>query len=212
MRYVKWTLIALILLLLGGFFHYTLPQRDIVRVVNTYNERTTIKGWTSMFWGGAENATADGVEVRDVQFISTVKANGKPMVYRNEDTGWGWPPYFKFDTATLYTEIADAASTSDAPKWVAITHYGWRNELLSIYPNAVGIKEVAGPNDTRFPWLNAVILVGLALFVLTLYRIAQQFRRRTIDPLVEDAEEFLELADDKKDSTVDRVKGWFKRR
>ncbi|PTQ75910.1 DUF1523 family protein [Celeribacter persicus] len=210
MRYVKWTLIALILLFVGGFFHYTLPQHDIVRIVNTYEERQDISGWTSIFWQGPDNGTAT-TQNRDVQFIQAVRPNGKSIVYRNEDTGWGWPPYFKFDTANLYTEANDAISTKATPEWVSVTHYGWRSQLLSIFPNAVGIKQVEGPDVTIIPWVNIIILTFLFLFVVTLYRIWQQFRERTIEPLVEDVEDVLELADEKKDSAVDKVKRWFKR-
>ena len=46
------------------------------------------------------------------------------MVYRNEDTGWGWPPYFKFDTKNLQTEAADLISSKEEPQWVILTHYG----------------------------------------------------------------------------------------
>ena len=35
MRYVKWSVLALLALFFLSFLHYTLPQRDIVRVVNT---------------------------------------------------------------------------------------------------------------------------------------------------------------------------------
>lgn len=211
MRYVKWTLIALIVLIVGGFAHYTLPQHDIVRIVNTYEERQDLSGWTTMFWQGPDNGSTTGDQTRDVQFIQAVRPNGKSIVYRNEDTGWGWPPYFKFDTANLYTEANDAISTKAAPEWVSVTHYGWRSELLSIFPNAMGIKPVAGPDVTIIPWANIIILTVLFLFVVTLYRMWQQFRQRTIEPLVDDVEDVLEMADEKKDSAVDKVKGWFKR-
>ncbi|WP_417246535.1 DUF1523 family protein [Celeribacter sp.] len=210
MRYVKWTLIALIVLFIGGFFHYTLPQHDIVRIVNTYEERQDIDGWTTLFWQEAGNGTVNQ-QSRDVQFIQAVRPNGKSIVFRNEDTGWGWPPYFKFDTANLYTEANDAISTKDNPEWVSVTHYGWRSEILSIFPNAIAIKPVSGPDARIIPWVNIIILTLLAVLILTLYRMWQQFRERTIEPLVEDVEDVLELADEKKDSAVDKVKRWFKR-
>lgn len=210
MRYVKWTLIALIVLFVGGFFHYTLPQHDIVRIVNTYQERQDISGWTSIFWQGPDNGTAT-MQSRDVQFIQAVRPSGKTIVYRNEDTGWGWPPYFKFDTANLATEASDAISTKNAPAWVSVTHYGWRSQVLSIFPNAVGIKPVSGPDTTIIPWANIIILTLIAVFLITIYRMWQQFRERTIEPLVEDVEDVLELADEKKDSAVDKVKRWFRR-
>ena len=102
MAYVKWAFILTFWTLFGAFLHYTLPQTDIVRIVNTYEERQELGDWTRMFWSVPDDQST-GLINRDVQFIQTVRANGRPMVYRNEDTGWGWPPYFKFDTANLYT-------------------------------------------------------------------------------------------------------------
>ncbi len=211
MRYVKWTLIALIVLLVGGFLHYTLPQHDIVRIVNTYEERQDISGWTSMFWQAPDNGSTT-TQNRDVQFIQAVRPNGKSIVYRNEDTGWGWPPYFKFDTANLYTEANDAISNKDTPEWVSVTHYGWRAQVLSLFPNAMGIKLVPGPDATIIPWVNIVILTFLAVVLLLIWRMLAQFRERTITPLVEDVEDAWDVMDEKKDNAVDKVKGWFKKR
>ena len=211
MRYVKWTLIALIFLLVGVFLHYTLPQHDIVRIVNTYEERQDISGWTSMFWQAPDNGSTT-TQNRDVQFIQAVRPNGKSIVYRNEDTGWGWPPYFKFDTANLYTEANDAISNKETPEWVSVTHYGWRSQVLSLFPNAMGIKPVSGPDATIIPWVNIVILTFLAVVALLIWRMLAQFRERTIDPLVEDVEDAWDVMDEKKDNAVDKVKGWFKKR
>lgn len=102
MAYVKWGFILTFWTVFGGFLHYTLPQTDIVRIVNTYEERQELGDWTRIFWATPDDQSQTLIS-RDVQFIQTVRANGRPMVYRNEDTGWGWPPYFKFDTANLYT-------------------------------------------------------------------------------------------------------------
>ncbi|SEK75455.1 DUF1523 family protein [Pacificibacter marinus] len=209
MRYVKWTLIALIVLIVGSFVHYTLPQHDIVRVVGTNTERTIIASNRAMFWSSGE-------PTRDVQFIQTVKTNGKTMEYRNEDTGWGWPPYFKFDTSSLYTEASDAVSNKANPEWYSITHYGWRNEVLSIFPNAIAIKPVSGADAKVVPWVNIIILTFFAIVLLLIWRMWVQFRERTIDPLVEDAGEAWDAVDDKADAFADSarskargVKGWF---
>jgi len=188
MRYVKWVFLTLLILLVGGFLHYTLPQHDIVRIVNTYEERQDLGDWTRIFWS-VPDTQSTSLANRDVQFIQTVKANGKTMVYRNEDTGWGWPPYFKFDTANLYTEANDAISNKAEPEWYSITHYGWRNEWLSIFPNAVGLKRVDGPDATIIPWVNIIILTMLLLIAILIVRMWRQFRERTIDPLLEDVDE-----------------------
>ncbi|NHX27133.1 DUF1523 family protein, partial [Escherichia coli] len=148
---------------------------------------------------------------RDVQFIQAIQANVKTMVYRNEDTGWGWPPYFKFDTANLYAEANDAISTKDAPEWYAIRHYGWRNEFLSIFPNAVGLKRVDGPDVRLIPYGNIIILTLLALFVGFLYRVWAQFRERTIDPLLEDAGETWDAVDERADAARDKARGMWGR-
>lgn len=50
MRYVKWAFWTVIVLVVGGFLHYTLPQHDIVRVVGTYQERQDLTDWTRIFW------------------------------------------------------------------------------------------------------------------------------------------------------------------
>ncbi len=124
------------------------------------------------------------------------RENGKPIVYRNEDTGWGWPPYFKFDTSNLQAEASDLSSTKADPVWVAVRHYGWRNEFLSIFPNAVGVKQVAGPDVRLIPWLNIVILLLLAFLIFWIVKIWRQFRERSIDPLLEDAGEAYERVGD----------------
>ncbi|KCV81392.1 hypothetical protein ATO10_12324 [Actibacterium atlanticum] len=205
MRYVKGTLIALIALLAIAFFHYTLPQRDVVRISDTYEKRIDF-GENSIFWSSPDTGNATGTVNRDIFFIQTIQTNGKPMVYRNEDTGWGWPPYFKLDTSNLQTEAADLKSSAEAPKWVVIKHYGWRNEFLSIYPNAVGVRQVDSPDVSLFPWMNIVILTLIGLVLLFLYRLWAQFRQRAIDPLLEDAGEAWDAVDERADQARDAAK------
>lgn len=185
MVYVKWVFWALFWLIVAGFLHYTLPQRDIVRIVNTYEERQDVTGWTRMFWAASDESQAK-LESWDVQFIQAVQPDGDPMVYRNEDTGWGWPPYFKFDTANLYTDANDSVSTKDAPEWYAITHYGWRNEFLSIFPNAVSINRVDGPDIRLIPWFNIIVLTVLAAFAWGIWVRWKRFRKNRIEPTIDD--------------------------
>lgn len=207
MRYVKWTLWAIVVLIVFGFLHYTLPQHDIVRVVNTYQERQDLNDWTRIFWADPDDQAGTLVN-RDVQFIQTVDADGDPRVYRNEDTGWSWPPYFKFDTANLQTEADDLKSTAEAPRWVVVTHYGWRNQILSIFPNAVAIRPVAGPDVTIVPWVNIVILTVLAGMLLLLWRMWAQFRERAIDPALADMGEAWDRVDRRADEARGRIGRW----
>ncbi len=206
MAYIRWTIRIALLIMIGGFLHYTLPQRDIVRIVDTYEERQDFGGLGDVFWKNTRGATADAPATRDVLFIQSVKANGDVMVYRNQDTGFGWPPYFKFDTANLQTEASDAMSTGEAPEWVAMRHYGWRNTWLfgGIFPNALSMKPVEGPDVRLIPWFNIVFLTVLAVISITIWRLWRNFRMRRIDPVLEDI-------DEAGDAARGRITGFFGR-
>ncbi|MBV1865311.1 MAG: DUF1523 family protein [Rhodobacteraceae bacterium] len=213
MKYVKWVVVAVVLLLVGSFFHYTLPQHDVVRIADTYEKRIDF-GDNSLFWAKSDTGNADGTINRDVFFVQAFYENGKPMVFRNEDTGWGWPPYFKFDTSNLQAEATDLKSSKEAPQWAVITHYGWRNEYMSIYPNAVSIYAVDSPDVKVFPWMNITIFIVLALFILGFYRLVQRFKRRRIDPLIDQAEEHWDSVEAKASDVgegADAARGWVHR-
>ncbi|WP_370283097.1 DUF1523 family protein [Pseudooceanicola sp.] len=185
MRYVKWAFWITFWLLVAAFFHYTLPQHDIARITDTYERRIDF-GENSIFWASPDVGSDGTLNNRDVFFIQTVQPDGDVMVYRNEDTGWGWPPYFKFDTSNLQAEAADLRSTSANPTWVAITHYGWRNEFMSIFPNAVSVKRVEGPDATIIPWVSIIVLLFFAALAWGLWVRWKRFRAARIDPLVSD--------------------------
>lgn len=184
------------LLIVGGFFHYVLPQHDIVKVTSTEIIRTDFSGLNRIFYAQADSGGAE-LLTRDLRLINTQKENTfllgfvprdstSVMVYRNEDTGWIWPPYFKFDSADLQAEAADLAR-GDA--WAVITHYGWRVRWASIYPNAVGIRTIAGPDVRIIPWFNIfffIFLMVAAGFIRAMWR---QFRERSVDPLLDAAGE-----------------------
>ena len=208
MRYIGWTLLITFWVSLGAFLHYTLPHKDIVRIVNTYEERQDLKDWTRIFWSRPDEQS-DLATDRYVQFIQTVRANGKPMVYRNEDTGWSWPPYFKFDTANLYTEANDGVSTKGTPEWYLIRHYGWRNEFLTIFPNAISIKQVDGPDASKgIPWINIVILTTLAALFYAIWVRWRRFRKARIDPTLEEWQDSIEAAGDAVEEQQGRLRRW----
>ena len=202
MRYVKWTLIVLLILLVGSVLHYNLPQREVVRIVNTEVRRVD-PGMNAFYYSNAGAGDALAVN-RDVFFIEGIRPNGNPIVYRNEDTGWGWPPYFKFNSANLQALSRDLVSTQDNPRWVAVTHYGWRSELFSIFPNATSIQPVAGPDVRLIPWTALIILGLLAGIVVYLWRVWARFRHRRIEPLIDELDADF-------DEARDRVDGFFRR-
>ena len=209
MRYLKWTFYSVAALLIFSFLHYTLPQTDIVRIVGTENRRMDL-GANSWFWAAPDVGTGSGAS-RDVFFVNAVYPNGKTMEYRNEDTGWGWPPYFKMNSSSINTAAKELQSTAAAPKWVAITHYGWRNQLFTIFPNAISLREVAGPDVRVIPWISIIILTVLAGILFMIRRMWLQFRERMIEPAVIEAQETLDHIDARADRAKAGVSGWFQR-
>lgn len=193
-RALKWTVGIILLVIVALFLHYTLPQRDVVRITNTYNRLTTV-GENAIFYATPDVGTAESSTTRDIRFIEAVRPNGKVIVYRNEDTGWIWPPFFKYDSSNLQAKASDMKSSGEAPKWVAITKYGWRIAWLSIYPNAISLRPVDGPDVTFFPWLNITIIVVLVLLVLIIRRMWLQFWERMVDPAVKSVGQSLDDLD-----------------
>ncbi|MDZ4311738.1 MAG: DUF1523 family protein [Cypionkella sp.] len=182
--YVKWSFRILVVLLVGGFLHYTLPQHDIVRITNTYNRLTTVGAENSWAYASPDVGTGENTVTRDIRFIEAAFPDGDVIVYRNEDTGWIWPPYFKYDSSNLQAESGNLKSAAATPQWVSVTHYGWRLAWLSIYPNAVAVKEVAGPDTQIIPYVNIIVLLALAFGVFMLRRMWLQFWERMVEPAV----------------------------
>lgn len=184
MRWARIIILLCVFAVLGAFLHYTLPQRDVVRIVDTQLQLTEISGWTAWFYAQSDSGGQGTSLQRDVRIISAVRPDGTPIDYRNEDTGvFGWPPYFKIDSQDLQTEAQDLRSTRDEPIWVAVTHYGWRSNLLSSYPNALSIRRVDGPDVTLIPWMPFLILLVLALILFMIWRMWERFEDRVIQPV-----------------------------
>jgi Protein of unknown function (DUF1523) len=209
---IKWGLRILGVLIVLAFLHYTLPQRDIVRIVDTGNRITQI-GANWIFYSIEDTGT--GVETnttRDIRFIDAVYPDGSSvMVYRNEDTGWFWPPYFKWDSSTLQAEATNLRSTTSAPQWVAVTHYGWRIPLVSAFPNAVSIAPVDGPDVRLIPWVNIIILSFLAFAIFMIRKMWLQFRERMVDPALADVGETFDAAGARVESARKEARGFFGR-
>ncbi|QFT30375.1 DUF1523 family protein [Roseibium porphyridii] len=188
-KYLKWIIGIPLVLIIVVFAHYTLPGRDVVRIVGTDVKRMDI-GSSSWFWA-APDAGTNPNWTRDVRFINTVWPDGKPRVYRNEDTDWGWPPYFKFDSSNITAQAQDLAKKEDEV-WIAVTHYGWRIELFTIFPNAIDIEEVEGPDVLLIPWFNIIFILVLSALALLVLRTMSLFKKKRIDPVVEGIDDFMD--------------------
>ena len=80
--------------------HKNLPRTEVVQITGTDVKRVDKSDKKSKdVQEGSQREKV--VRTSDVRFINAVSRNGKVMVFRNEDTGWGWPPFFKFDSADL---------------------------------------------------------------------------------------------------------------
>lgn len=182
MKWIKRGLIGLTIVFVSGFLHYNLPSRDIVQIVGTEVKRMDV-GRAPLFWDKADTGTQENL-TRDVRFINAVWPNGKPMVYRNEDTGWSFPPYLKFDSSNL-TAKAQGFAKQEGEIWVAVSHYGWRIEILTMFPNAYKVKQVSGPDALLIPWFNIVFLSLLTFIAINIWLTLHRFKKRKIDPVTE---------------------------
>ncbi len=187
MRWVKWIVTTVLLISIVGLFHYVLPQRDIVRIIDAYEKRQDF-GTNSIFWASPDAGTT-ALPSRDVRFIDTVMPDGSVMVYRNEDTSFDWPFYFKFDSADINAQAKELVSTKEQPVWVAVRHYGWRFVYWTIFPNATSLKVVDGPDTPLIPWFNIIFFIVFGFIGLGIFRLLQRFKRRSIDPVLEDIED-----------------------
>lgn len=218
MAYVKNTIRIILFLIFGALFHYVLPQHDVVKITSTEVIRQDFTSFNRIFYAQADSGSAE-LTTRDLRLINTVKRKTfllgfipreaeKVMVYRNEDTGWIWPPYFKFDSSDLQAEAAAIVASANNEQWAILTHYGWRNRFFTIFPNAVGIKPIDGPDVRIIPWFNifffAFLIVG-ALFIRAMWR---QFRERSIDPALTEAGEAWERVDARAGEAKGRFSRW----
>ncbi|MFT7106096.1 MAG: hypothetical protein ACJAVT_000613 [Yoonia sp.] len=194
MQRFKMIVRVIALLVMGGFFHYVLPQHDVVKVTSTEIIRTDFSSLNRIFYAQADSGAAEQ-STRDLRLINTQKQktfllgfvprdSSSVMVYRNEDTGWIWPPYFKFDSSDLQ---AEAANIARGEEWAVVTHYGWRIRWASIYPNAVGVRTVSGRDVQIIPWFNIFFFIFLMVAMLYIRAVWRQFRERSVDPLLDAA-------------------------
>ncbi len=164
---VRAIVLLLVLLPVAAFLHFNLPGYDVVRVTSTDIRRVDVDG-------DAANNERPGA-TRDVYVVFAEDPDsGDARVYYNEDTGWGFPFYFKFDSANVHQRAGALAREPD--NRALVTHYGWRVPMLSWFPNAVAVERVE-PGYSPIPWFNIVFFVILALVVGWIWWAIARWRR-----------------------------------
>jgi hypothetical protein len=168
--------LLLLVVALAAGLHYVLPHHAVVYVTGTEVKRMDHNGIVS-----ARNP-ADG-PTRDVYFVNAeTPGDHAPRVFRNDDTRFGFPWYFKFDAAD---QQARAQGLARNDKQLAlVTYYGWRLQMFSAFPNLVSVR----PTDSAeppFPWFNTVffvVLLAIAAYLALLVRHLLRGRRRARAP------------------------------
>lgn len=205
MRIVKWTIVILLVVTVGAVMHYTLPRHEVVRIVGV-TERVETLGWNRFFFASTPGGQAEGT-LRDVRYIESVRPGGRERVFRNEDTGWIWPPYFKFNAADMQARVRNLVSTQADPEWVAVTYYGIRSQLFSIYPNLLRVRSVAGPDVTIIPWTRIILFTALFALAAWLWFTLRRFNQRRVEPFLDSMGERSDQARGRLRRFWDRLRG-----
>ena len=145
-------------IVIGGVVNYAMPSYDETYVTGMEVRRMDKDGVIS------KANPADG-EVRDVYFLFTESEPNKVMVYRNEDTGWGLPPYFKFGSADIQ---AKAQAYANEKQRVQIKYYGWRINWMNEFRNIVSIKPLLEGETVAQP-IVSYVLYGVIVLLFFLY-------------------------------------------
>ena len=174
-KYAKIVIPVLLVLVIGLFLHKNLIRTAVVQITGTDVKRTDTVGRAAK--NTAQNGNDAVLRTSDVRFINAVSQKGRVKVFRNEDTGWGWPPYFKFDSADV-TAQAQAYSTAEPKPWVLVKYYGWRIKYFSMFPNVLSLQVVA-KDYTHFPLFNIIVIsILIILAFLARRKVVRFFQRK----------------------------------
>ncbi|WP_288841569.1 DUF1523 family protein [uncultured Deefgea sp.] len=166
LRKVLLMLLALMALVGTVALDCFLPEKTITSITGVEVKLTDKDGPIS------KANPSDGPTV-DVYYIYTNHATDIIRVFKNIDTGWGWPYYFKFNSADLQ---AKAKTLEFEKKPALVTSYGWRFDMMSWFPNVVDIQ-VAEPDSSTWSfwrWLGFSVWVLLLLIAtFAVYRVTR---------------------------------------
>ncbi|UOP49149.1 DUF1523 family protein [Pasteurella multocida] len=162
-KYFFLTVIFVFHLVLFATVNFVTPSYEVTKVTGVEVKRVDKDGPIT------KANPADG-PTRDIYFINTQNQDGKIMVYRNEDTRWGFPFYFKFGSANLH---AEAEALIKEGQKVQIKYYGWRLVMFDEFRNALNIKAVdehASPSHPIFAYILYFILLITLFFSVQFIR------------------------------------------
>ena len=164
---------AVLFVMIFLFLHFNLPRTAVVQISGTDIKRMDKAVDVKDKEDSAEKQVQAVTSTEDVRFVNSVSRKGKPMVFKNEDTGWGWPPYFKFNSADVTAE-AQAFANDQGKPWVLVKYYGWRFTMFSMFPNALDLKMVH-KDYSHIPVFNIVFFIVLVTLILVARRKIQKF-------------------------------------
>lgn len=209
-RKARYTAVAVAIFSSYLFLDYTLPRYDLVKINEIGTRRFDEDG------NYIRKTTASSGPTRDVEMIYTKAASvvkdpqtgeekvvvdpSHDIVFINEDTGWGWPFYFKFETADIQS---DAAYIKGTDGLAYIESYGWRIEFFSWFGNVLSITDYE-PGITVINWVRYLVLsIWLALIGTAWYWIRRI--KRNIAARVEAAAQAAKVRADALGNSFDAV-------
>ena len=89
---------------------------------------------------------------------------------------------------------------------MAVTHYGWRIKLFTIFPNAISISQVEGPDVFLIPWFNILFFIVVAAILFVTVRAISVFKRMQVDPIVDGIDDFIDDVGENAEQTHSKVK------
>lgn len=110
------------------------------------------------------------------RYLVTQTLEGEILRFRNDNTGWSWPPYFKFNASDL-AEQGSLFAQSKPPAPVALRYYGFRLGSSASYPNVVNLTLVS-PGPQPRSYFNWFVLAVHFLAFASLVHVRRRRRRR----------------------------------
>lgn len=172
----KYVFAGVLVVFVVALLHYNLPRTAVVQITGTDTKRIGERSSKQKAASPDRKSGSAATGLRDIRFINSLTREGRILVFRNEDTGWGWPPYFKFDSADITAKAQSFLLMPEKP-WVRVNYYGWRIHIFSKFPNIISLKEV--PRDySRPPWFNIMFISLLLVGGIVIWRKLRGYSRR----------------------------------